>query len=250
MATVPSLFIPAAPPTPVAPSSLHVPLSLMEQLHLLTRNVNFWVLFTLFSIYVGFFNALSSVLTQVLTPYGYSETQAGIAGALLIVVGLVTAAVLSPIIDRSKRYLLLIKTMVPILGTCYLVFIWAPAANTIAASYIVCSCLGAASFSLVPVALEWLAEVTYPVGPEVSSVLCWTGGQLLGGLFIIVLDALQEGPEASPPWNLHRGLIFEGVLAVIVIPIVFLLGWIKPAEKGRSKADESAKTDFHESEIF
>ena len=104
-----------------------------------------------------------------------TETKSGIAGAILIIVGLIAAAVTSPFIDRYKCYLLLIRVLIPIIGVYYLFFIWAPL-RSIVVSYFVCGILGAASFSLVPVVLEWLVEITWPVGPEVGSVICWMGG--------------------------------------------------------------------------
>ncbi|KAL9005558.1 MAG: hypothetical protein Q9188_001683, partial [Gyalolechia gomerana] len=157
-ATIPSLFIPSSPPTPVSASSSQKPLPLKTTLHLLSRNKNYILLLIPFAIYVGLFNAISSLLTQILTPYNFSEDQSGIAGALLILVGLLAAAISSPIIDRSKRYLPLIRTLVPVIALSYLAFIWAPGTRTVVAPYIISAILGAASFSLVPVALEWAVE--------------------------------------------------------------------------------------------
>ena len=239
VATIPSFFIPSRPPTPVSPSSSHTKYPLRTTLPLLLRNPTFYLLLLPFSVYVGFFNSLSSLLTQILTPYDYSETASGIAGALLILVGLAAAAVTSPIIDRSKRYLPLIKTLVPIIAACYLAFIWAPGARTAVAPYIICSVLGAASFSLVPVALEWLVEVTWPVGPELGSVACWTGGQLLGGIFIVVSDALEDGPNGDPPFNMKRALVFQAVVACIIVPSAMVLGFVKGGTRnGRLEADK------------
>ena len=75
-------------------------------------------------------------------------------------------------------------------------------------------------------ALEWLAEVTYPVGPEASSVILWTVGQLLGGIFIVISDALKVGSDASPPFHMQRALVFQAVVAVAVAPGAFALGWV------------------------
>ena len=137
--------------------------------------------------------------------------------------GLVAAAITSPIIDRSKRYLLLIKTLVPTIALCYLVFIWAPPAKSLVAPYLICAVLGAASFSLVPVVLEWLCEVTWPVGPEVGSVVCWAGGQFLGAIFIIISDALQD-MEGVPQGNMRKALIFQAVISLAVVPAALFLG--------------------------
>ncbi|KAL8734790.1 MAG: hypothetical protein Q9181_003034, partial [Wetmoreana brouardii] len=175
VATIPSLFIPAAPPTPASASSTHTPLPLKQTFRLLARNANYILLLFPFAIYVGLFNAISSLLTQIMTPYAFSEEESGIAGALLILVGLLAAAITSPIVDRSKRYLLIIRTLVPVIALSYLVFIWAPGTRTVAAPYVICAVLGAASFSLVPVALEWGVEVTWPAGPEAGSTILWSG---------------------------------------------------------------------------
>lgn len=238
VATIPSFFLPARPPTPVSPSSTQHNAAIIPQVSTLLRLPTFWLLFFPFAVYVGFFNSLSSLLTQILTPYGYTETQGGLAGAILILVGLVAAAITSPIMDRTKCYLLVIKILVPTLAVSYLVFIWAPPANSIVAPYIICAVLGAASFSLVPVALEWLVEVTWPVGPEVGSVLCWAGGQALGGVFILVSAALQDD-RGSPPGNLHKALIFQAVVAIAVVPAALSLGfWGAPIRSKRLEADK------------
>ena len=176
-----------------------------------------------FWIYVGFFNSFSSLLNQILEPYGNSETDAGIAGALLILVGLVSAAISSPLIDRYKFYLSYIKVSVPIIALSYLVFIWAPE-YSLAYPYLVCSILGAASFGLVPVALEFLVEIHHPLGPEIGSTVCWTGGQVLGGIFVIVQNALKAGPDAKPPLNMKSALVFEAVIAMLVMPLPLCLG--------------------------
>ncbi|KAL8963944.1 MAG: hypothetical protein Q9197_007047, partial [Variospora fuerteventurae] len=161
----------------------------------------------------------------ILTPYAFTETESGIAGALLILVGLVCAAITSPWIDRSKRYLPLIRVLVPVIATAYLAFIWAPGTRSPAAPYVICAVLGAASFSLVPVALEWAVEITWPAGPEASSTLCWTGGQLLGGVFIVICDALKEDDDqGDPKGNMAKGLVFMAVVAAGAVPCALLLG--------------------------
>lgn len=186
------------------------------------------MIFLPFTIYVGLFNSVSSLINQILSPYAFSETQAGIAGALLIVVGLVAAAITSPLIDRSKKFLLAIKIQVPIIACCYLVFIWMPPTANAVAPDVVLSILGAASFSLVPVVLEYLCEITHPVSPEVTSTICWSGGQLLGGVFILISGALTDGPQGGAggnvPYNMQRALWFQAAMALAVVPGPLCLG--------------------------
>ncbi|ERF76796.1 hypothetical protein EPUS_08981 [Endocarpon pusillum Z07020] len=238
IACVPSFFIPSAPPTPPSASAAsHTQLNnthssssaitrtLITSLHNLLTSVPNLLIILPFWTYVALFNSSSSLLNQFLYPYAYTETQAGIAGALLILVGLVSAALSSPLIDRYKFYLLYIKITVPLIALSYLVFIWAPESRTLVYPYVVLSVLGAASFGLVPVALEFLVEISYPLGPEVGSTVCWTGGQFWGGLFIIIENALKADEGAGPPLHMHRALVFQAVVAMLIVPAPLWLGF-------------------------
>lgn len=227
-ACIPSFFIPSAPPTPPSASSTtHTSTTrttLLSSLRTLLTNPSNLLIIIPFWIFVALFNSSSSLLNQILYPYSYTETEAGIAGALLILVGLLSAALSSPLIDRYKFYLAYLKTAIPIIAFSYFVFIWAPGTRTLVYPYLVLSVLGAASFGLVPVALEFLVEISYPLGPEVGSTVCWTGGQFFGGLFIIIENELKAGEGANPPLNMRRALIFQAVVALVVMPLPLWLG--------------------------
>lgn len=90
----------------------------------------------------------------------------------------------------------------------------------------------------MPVALEWLVEVTYPAGPEAGSTICWAGGQLLGGVFIVVSDALQAGEDASPPGNMGRALVFMAVVALAAVVPAMLLGVVGRVKMRRGDVDK------------
>ncbi|KPI43581.1 Major facilitator superfamily domain-containing protein 7 [Cyphellophora attinorum] len=248
-----SLFVPGQPPTPpsaASASTSHItgpypnedsngnPLnsksSLLKDLHTLTHSLEFYLIFLPFTVYVGFFNAFSSLINQILEPYSFSEDNAGIAGAILIVVGLLTAAVSSPIIDRTHAYLTMIRICVPLIAIAYVVLIFAPPTKSLAFVFVVCAALGAASFGLVPVALEFLVEMHYPLGPELGSSLCWCGGQLLGGIFIVIMDKLKGG-IGGPEDNMQRALIFQAVIAVAVAPLPVCLGLFGRGDKVRRR---------------
>jgi MFS transporter, FLVCR family, MFS-domain-containing protein 7 len=173
-------------------------------------------------VYVGFFNAFSTLLQQFLNPHGYSDDDAGIAGAVLILTGLVVAAIISPLVDRFHVFYPLTKILILLVATCYLVMIWVIRPSNYAAICIICAVLGAASFSLLPLALELSVELTHPVPPEVSASIFWIGGEFLGGVFVIVMDALRDD-EGIPRFNMLRGLIFEAVVAIVAVPWFFFV---------------------------
>ena len=243
VACIPAFFIPHHPPTPpsagaTATHLTHVRTLAGEAVELL-YSPEFYLIFLPFAVYVGFFNAFSSLLNQILEPYGFSEDNAGIAGAVLIVVGLVSAAISSPLIDKYKPYLWYIRVSVPIIAVSYLIFIFAPATNSLAYVFVVCALLGAASFGLVPVALEFLVEMHYPLGPELGSSLCWCGGQLLGGIFIVIMDALKAGDNADPPNNMRKALWFQAIIGMLVMPVPLCLGMFGRKAYVRSKRWEA-----------
>ncbi|OAL24963.1 hypothetical protein AYO20_10566 [Fonsecaea nubica] len=249
VASVPAFFIPSRPPSPPSAGSVadHMDrTSLRHDFRVLSRSTEFYLLFLPFIFYVGFFNAFSSLLNQIFEPYGFSETNAGIAGAVLIVVGLVCAAISSPIIDKYKCYLAYVKVAIPVLAICYIVVIWAPQSRSLAYVFVICAILGAASFGLVPVALEFLVEIHYPLGPELGSSLCWCGGQILGGIFIVVMNALKAGPDADPPQNMKQALIFQAVLAALVMPAPLCLGLFGRQARVRRKRWEADRATADE----
>lgn len=240
VATIPSLFIPAKPPTPPSASSEIPKVALVPSLKECLRSPPFYIVFVTFSVYVGSFNSFSSLLNQILYPYAYSEDEAGICGAILIVVGLVTAAVLSPVFDRTHAYLTGIKILCTFVALAYIALIWAPQTRGLAAPYALSAIEGAASFALLPISLEYVVEITFPASPEVSSTICWAGGQLFGGIFIVILNALKDqrpvnlekvrevgrnaGGDSRPPGNMFRALIFQGALALAILPLPLMLG--------------------------
>ena len=153
--------------------------------------------------YVGLFNAFTTLINQILSPYGVTHDTVGYCGATLIGSGIVAAIILSPIIARFQASHLAIKTIAPIIGTCYLVLVWTPPLP-IGATYAAVAALGAGSFSLLPIVLELMAEITRPLPPELTSSICWMGGQLLAVVFLLVMPALKADDSASPPQNMAK----------------------------------------------
>lgn len=213
---------PNKPKFPPCPSSEIAKLGSMESLKSCLTNLRFIAAFAMFSIYVGFFNAFSTFVYQIIGPYGYTSTEAGNVGAILICCGIILAAITSPLVDRFHHYKLLMMTFVPCVAALYIAVIYmCNDAPNVGGPYAVSALLGAISFSLLPVFLEWVQEQTSPCDPMVSSTLLWSGGQLFGAIFIIVMTRLTyPSTEGNPPGNMHRSLIFEAVIACVgILPI-------------------------------
>lgn len=219
------LAVPSHPPLPPCPSAMIIKLSLRESLHALVRSPVYIALFSLFSIYVGLFNSYSTYINQIMGPYGYSSDEAGITGVILIVAGIVCCAIVSPLIDRTHNFVLLVKLAIPIMAACYIALNFTSTKSLqLIGPYLVSGVLGAVSFSILPALLEWVQEQTSPVTPALSSGILWNGGNFFGAIFIIIMNALKFHPdEGSPPGNMRNALIFQTVIAGLgLIPVWFV----------------------------
>lgn len=113
--------------------------------------------------------------------------------------------------------------------------------------YVVMALMGASSFAMLPIVLEYLVEITYPFSPEIGSTICWTSGQLLGACFILIQDALKDGQDASPPANMRRALIFSCVLCAVVAPLPMSIGLFgRIVKRRRLEVDRGVELDVAE----
>ncbi|WZH50154.1 MFS-type transporter [Fusarium acuminatum] len=168
---IPGLFIPGAPPTPPSPTHHIERPRVLPSLRILIRSLECYLIIIPFWVYIGLFVATTSLVNQIVTPYGFSDTEAGLGGGLLIILVLVCSAITARIIGRTKKFNLVIKCGVVVGGLCYLALVWDPDAKEIGALYAVLCCIGISSLSIVPVVLEVLTEFSYPAGAEITSKL-------------------------------------------------------------------------------
>ncbi|KAL7784561.1 major facilitator superfamily domain-containing protein [Trichoderma ceciliae] len=240
---IPGFFIQNRPPTPPSSTPSSAPLSMRVSLRILVTSLECCIIIIPFWILVALFLSMSSLISQIVGPYGISDTDSGIGGGLLILSGLLASAIVSPIIDRTKQFLITTKVAVLIIASCYVAFIWVAPLGNVAGLYALLCVLGAASLASVPVVLEMLGEISYPVGPEVTSTICWAGGQLLGGCLILIADAMEAGEDATPPENMRTYLIFQAALAVAVVPFSLSLGLFGRQQKMELKRTQAEKKD-------
>jgi FLVCR family MFS transporter 7 len=88
---------------------------------------------------------------------------------------------------------------------------------------------------MLPVGLELAVEVTR--NAEASSSLLFGIGNGAGVIVLAIEDALRAGPNANPPLNMKKGLIFQGVLVLV---ITFLGFGIRGTQTRRAKDEAEA----------
>jgi FLVCR family MFS transporter 7 len=75
------------------------------------RNRHFLVLLAAFGIGLGMFNALTTLVEQLVAPFCYNEGDASLFAGLLLGCGLLSAGVVGVYLDKSHRYKFVLKIL-------------------------------------------------------------------------------------------------------------------------------------------
>jgi MFS family permease len=196
------------PPTPPCPPGQDERSLVLDGLKETLRKKDFVLLMLIFFVGLGVFNAVTTWIEDIARPRGFSITQAGITGGLMVMGGIVGALVLPTLSDRSRRR---IPFMVLALAGASLGLV----GITYATSY---SLLLASSFALGffllaagPIGFQYGAEVAYPAPEGTSNGLLLLMGQISGIAFIFGMDTLKSPGTGSMTLSL---LILIGLMVL------------------------------------
>ena len=154
----------------------------------LLRDRNF--LFLLFGFGTGYsmFNAFLTLIAQMVAPCGYGAGVAGLCGAIVIGAGLVGATVAGIVLEKTKAYVLLLKSGI-VLCTAGVVFMLSSLApdqeGLLIASFAV---MGFSMLPMLPIALENAAEYSFPMPEETAAALLLIVGQYGGVIFTFAIQ--------------------------------------------------------------
>ncbi|KAM8909276.1 solute carrier family 49 member A3 isoform 2-T2 [Spinachia spinachia] len=166
---------PPTPPSASAESSGSEPF--FKGIKLLLTNRAYLVLLLCFGSGIAVFTCFSTLLEQILCVQGYTNTFAGICGALFIVCGIVGAALLGVYVDKTKRFIEATKINMSLSAlSCVAFSVVALMEQQKVAVALVCSLFGLFGFSIYPVAMELSVECSYPVGEATSAGLVFVSG--------------------------------------------------------------------------
>jgi MFS family permease len=150
-------------------------------------------------------------IEDILRPRGFSITQAGLAGGLMIASGVVGALILPSLSDRFRR-------RVPFIVLALAHSVAGLAGITFATRYplllVGAGMMGFALLSAGPIGFQYGAEVAYPAPEGTTNGLLLMVGQVSGILFILGMD-LFKAPDTgsmSPFLVVMIGLLALGAL--------------------------------------
>jgi MFS family permease len=197
------------PPTPPCPPGQEVRALMLDGLKNALRTRYFWYYLVISFIGFGIFNGITTWIESIIRPRGYSPTEAGTLGALMLVGGVLGAVTISPFSDRQRkrqRYIFLgLSLAIP--GLVGLTF-----ANNLWLLFISAFAFGFFLISTSPIGMQYAAEVTNPTPEGTSNGLIQLFGQA-SVVFVYVMAALKT-PEGSftPALLLSIGLLGISVL--------------------------------------
>ncbi len=194
----------------LSPSSMRLSATSTIHQHFrsLVSNGEFLKLLVGFGMGLAVFNAMLTVLGQIVLPlYGdttadinQATNDAGMYGGVLIGAGLVGAGIIGPILDCTHMYRLALKAgfAVATSGLLFVLLQLVPDNQTAIA--IGFGCMGFCMMPLLPTALEAAVECTFPVPEEMSATLLMLVGNVAGlGLtyFMQYLVSLRPKYDAA-----------------------------------------------------
>jgi cyanate permease len=170
----------------------------------------FWLYLLISFIGLGIFNGLTTWIEAIIRPRGFTPTDAGTLGALMITGGLAGAVILPALSDRQQKrqrflFLAFIGAIPGLVGLTF-----ATSAPLLFGS---AALLGFFLVSAMPTGMQYAAEITYPTPEGTSNGLIQLFGQ--GAVvFVYIMEAMKNDNGSFTP-----SLILALVLLVVSVGI-------------------------------
>ena len=199
------------PPTPPCPPGQEVRALMLDGLKHALRVKPFWLYLLVSFIGMGIFNGINTWVENIIRPRGFTPTDAGTLGALMLAGGVLGAVIIPPFSDRQRkrqRYILL-GFLLAIPGLAGLAFATSPAL-LFASAFV----LGFFLVSASPIGMQYAAEVTRPTPEGTSNGLIQLFSQA-SVVFVYIMEAMKS-PDGSftPALLLAIGLLAFSVLVI------------------------------------
>ncbi len=200
------------PATPPGPPEQEERALMLDGLKQIVRKRDFQWLLLIFFIGLGIFNSVTTWIEDIVRPRGFSITEAGIAGGLMILGGVIGALVLPGLSDRYRRRVpfIVIALAGAIPGLAGVTF-----ASTLALLYLAAFVFGFFLLSSGPIGFQYAAEIGRPTPEGTSNGLVLLMGQISGIAFIIGMDSFKVPATGSMTPSLVVLIVLLG-LALLV----------------------------------
>jgi cyanate permease len=228
------IFARERPATPPCPPGMEVRSLVFDGFKQMFRQSNFILLLVIFFVGLGVFNAVTTWIENIIAPRGFTSTQAGIVGGLMIAGGIVGALIVPSLSDHYRRrvpfiILALSGATVGLVGIAFAGSYWL----LLASSFI----LGFFLLSSGPIGFQYGAEVTHPTPEGTSNGLLLMMGQISGIIFIFAMDAFKasDGSMTASLVMMIALMVVSILLGVFLRePKIFLTESVKEQDKANT----------------
>ncbi len=199
------------PPTPPCPPDQAGRALVLDGLKHALGVKAFWFYLVVSFVGLGIFNGVTTWVESIVRPRGFTPTQAGTLGAVMLVGGVLGAVIVPAISDRQQkrqRYLML-GVLFAIPGVLGLAF-----ATSFPALLGAAFVLGFFLISTGPIGMQYAAEITRPTPEGTSNGLIQLFGQA-SVVFVYVMEALKTPEGAFTP-----ALLFTVALLLVSAALV------------------------------
>ena len=199
------------PPTPPGPPGSEVRALMLDVLKHALIVKSFWLCLLVFFIGLGIFNGVTTWVENIIRPRGFTPTEAGTLGALMLVGGILGAVIIPPFSDRQhkrKPYILLglLLSIPGLIGLTFATSSWLLFASAFGMGFFL--------VSISPIVMQYAAEVTRPTPEGTSNGLMQLFGQA-SVAFVYIMAALKTAEGSfTPSLLLALGLLIVSALLV------------------------------------
>lgn len=208
------LFIALAretPPTPPCEAGKEERALMLDGLkHALTVKSFWYYLFIMF-VGLGIYNGVTTWVEKIIQPRGFTPTDAGVLGALMLAGGVIGAVAIPPFSDKSRKRkpYMLIGILLAIPGIIGLIYARAPWLLFASAFE-----MGFFLVSVNPIGMQYSAEITYPTPEGTSNGLIQLFGQV-SVVFVYIMEAMRTSDGSfAPSLLLAIALLLVGAFLV------------------------------------
>jgi MFS family permease len=201
------------PPTPAGQDERVL---MFAGLKSMLRQRDFLFLLILFFVGLGIFNGVSTWIEDIIRPRGFTISQAGMLGGLMLIGGILGAIIIPLFSDKLRRrkpfILLALIGLIPgLIGMTY---------STSYGLLLVSGFIfGFFLLSAGPIGFQYGAEITRPAPEGTSNSLLIVMGQISGIVFIFGMDALKSPATKAMTVSL---LALAALTVITVILATFL----------------------------